>query len=551
MMHQRKRIGDILVESGLISEQQLQDALQKQKNSGMKLGDLLIHYGYITEQQKIEVLEFQLGIPHVQLFRQKIDEKVAQMIPESMAKKYLVLPMRIENNKLIVAMADPLDYYAIDDLQLVTGFPISPVIATKDEIQRAIHRYYGLHSSVDDILQELPLELDEKEAQEAEGPIVRLVNMIISSAVQQEASDIHLDPGEHKLLVRYRVDGTLRTERELPSSMHRVISTRLKIMGNLNIAEKRIPQDGRFELEVNFKKIDVRISTLPTIHGEKVVLRILDVQNAIKKISELGFSQANEEKFRKIITSPYGIVLITGPTGSGKTTTLYSALNKLNSEEVNIITIEDPVEYQLDGINQVQVNPAADLTFANGLRSILRQDPNIIMVGEIRDAETAEIAIRAALTGHLVLSTLHTNDAISSLTRLIDMGIAPYLVSSSIVGIVAQRLVRRICPDCKTEIEPTAEEKALFTQLGLSPTHVYKGTGCGSCNRTGFRGRVAIHEVLLIDDALREMITQGASLSAIRQYAESKGFSTMMHEGIEKVLGGQTTVAEVLSATME
>lgn len=551
MFQQRKRIGDLLVQAGLITPDQLQEALQKQKGSGLRLGDLLIHEGYITEQQKIEVLEFQLGIPQVQLFRQKIDEKAVQLIPDSLAKKHEVLPLRIENGKLIVAMSDPLDYYAIDDLSLLTNFPIQPVIATHAELSRMIQRYYGMKQSVDDIMRELPTEIDVAEAQETDGPIIRLVNQLLAVAVQQNASDVHIDPGENTLTIRYRVDGMLRSERQFPKHMHRVITTRLKIMGNLNIAESRVPQDGRFELEIDFKKIDIRLSTLPTIHGEKLVMRILDIQNAQKSVSELGFTQPNLEAFHKIIAAPYGIVLITGPTGSGKTTTLYSALSRLNSEEVNIITVEDPVEYHLDGINQVQVNPVTGLTFANGLRSILRQDPNIVMVGEIRDSETAEIAMRAALTGHLVLSTLHTNDAISSITRLIDMGIEPYLVSSSLVGIVAQRLVRKICPQCKTVVEPTPEEELILERRGFKATQLFRGTGCGNCNRTGYKGRIAIHEVLHFDEQLRELISHGKSDTSYRQYIASKGFVAMIDDGITKAIAGTTTITEIMRATME
>lgn len=551
IQQQRKRIGDLLVESGLITSAQLQEALQKQRGSGMRLGDLLINDGYITEQQKIEVLEFQLGIPQVQLYRQKIDEKAVQLIPDTLAKKHNVLPLRIDNGKLVVAMSDPLDYYAIDDLSLLTNFPITPVIATNDELSRAIHRYYGMRASVDDIMRELPAEIDEADAQDADGPIIRLVNQLITHAAQQGASDIHIDPGENTLKIRYRLDGVLRSERQFPQHMHRVIVTRLKIMASLNIAERRIPQDGRFELEFDFKKIDIRLATLPTIHGEKVVMRILDVQNAKKGITELGFTTANLEIFRSMIAAPYGIVLITGPTGSGKTTTLYSALSRLNSEEVNIITIEDPVEYQLEGINQVQVNVTTGLTFANGLRSILRQDPNVIMVGEIRDSETAEIATRAALTGHLVLSTLHTNDAASSITRLIDMGIEPYLVSSSIVGVVAQRLVRRICSDCKTQSSPTPEEALLLERQGLHTDQLYKGTGCATCNRTGYKGRIAIHEVLRIDNTMREMMIQGSSDTSIKQYAIKQGFVPMLLDGYQKAINGDTTISEIMRATME
>jgi len=546
----RKRIGDILVESGLISKAQLEQALQEQKGTGMKLGDLLIARGYITEQQKIEVLEFQLGIPHVQLHRQKIDEKVIQMVPEAIVKKHTLLPLRIENGKLIVAMSDPLDYYAIDDLRLLTNFQIEPVIATNEELNRAINRYYSLRDTVDDVMRDLPQEMAESDIQDENAPVVRLVNQILMSAVQLGASDIHIDPGENTVKIRFRIDGILRTEREFPYHIHPVLTARLKIMGNLNIAEKRLPQDGRCEFEVNHRKIDIRISTLPTIHGEKTVLRILDVQHAKKSIEQLGFSDANRERFVRAISAAYGMVLITGPTGSGKTTTLYSALSRLNSEEVNIITVEDPVEYQLEGINQVQVNAVTGLTFASGLRSILRQDPNIVMVGEIRDLETAEIATRAALTGHLVLSTLHTNDAASAITRLIDMGIEPFLVASSVLAVVAQRLVRRICPECAREVTLTAEEQHMLQRFNLSVDHLFKGAGCGNCGNTGYRGRIAIHEVLTLDTRLREMVTERRSDAEYRKYAQSQGFIPMIQDGLSKAAQGFTTLSEVLRVTM-
>ncbi|MCF6092695.1 Flp pilus assembly complex ATPase component TadA [Microaerobacter geothermalis] len=547
----RRRIGDILVESGIITDQQLKQALQEQKGSGMKLGDLLIDRGYITEQQLIEVLEFQLGIPHVQLHRQKIDDKIINMIPDKIAKKHRVLPLRLENNKLIIAMSDPLDYYAIDDVRMSTGFQVEPVIASKEELNRAINRYYSLQETLDEVMQTIPKEIEETEATNDNAPIVRMVNQIISQAVNMGASDIHFDPQENSVKIRYRIDGILRTERDLPAHMLGVITARLKILSNLNIAERRLPQDGRFEMEVDYRKVDIRISTLPTIHGEKTVLRILDMANAITNIEKLGLSQNNLASFRKMISSAYGIILITGPTGSGKTTTLYAALSYLNSEQVNIITVEDPVEYQLPGINQVQVNTTTGLTFARGLRSILRQDPNIVMVGEIRDLETAEISVRAALTGHLVLSTLHTNDAVSTLNRLIDMGIEPFLVSSSIAGVVAQRLVRRICPQCRDSYQPSFEEQNLLEQYQLSASKLYRGQGCGSCSQTGYRGRLAIHEVLSLDEKMREMVMTRKSDSEYRNYAMSIGMVPMIKDGLMKAVEGLTTIQEVLRVTIE
>ncbi len=544
----RKRLGDLLVESGIITDEQLHKALQEQKISKQKLGDVLLQQGYISENQLIEVLEFQLGIPHVSLFKFKFDQSLTTIITESMAKRYQVIPLKKDGNKLMVAMADPLDYFAIDDLRMSTGFQIEQAIAARDEIQRAIIRYYSLQESVDELMEDLPDDQATIETQLADkdSPIVRLVNQLILQAVQTRASDIHFDPQADSLRVRFRVDGILRTERMLPKHMINIVTARLKIMANLNIAERRIPQDGRFKLELNLKEIDIRLATLPTLYGEKVVMRILDLSTVIHEIDRIGFNKRNLPLFRKMLENPTGLVIITGPTGSGKSSTLYAGLNHLNSEDVNIITVEDPVEYQLDGINQVQVNPAAGLTFATGLRSILRQDPNIVMVGEIRDTETAEIAVRASLTGHLVLSTLHTNDSVSTITRLVDMGIHPFLIASSITGVVSQRLVRRVCTDCKREVEPTEHERSLLDRRGLKWSKLYKGSGCGSCNMTGYRGRLAIHEVLLVDDGLRRMILENRPTKEYRLHAVKNGMILLIDDGLLKVLQGQTTIDEVL-----
>ncbi|MNS26329.1 Type II secretion system protein E [compost metagenome] len=548
----KKRLGDLLVEHGVISEEQLQEALKEQRKTKRRLGDLLISQGYITEQQLIEVLEFQLGIPHVNLFKYQIDPALTQIIPESMAKRYQVLPFMKEGGKLMVAMADPLDYFAIEDLRMTTGFRIEPAISTRDELQRAIARHYGLRDSMSQMMGELPTqeEIEETEITDESSPIVRLVNQMIQQAVHLKASDIHVDPGENNLAIRYRIDGLLRTERVIPKQMQGFITARLKIMAKLNIAERRLPQDGRMKLQFDLKMVDIRVSSLPTIHGEKIVLRLLDLSTGVKSIDHLGFSVRDMEVFKDMIEKPYGILLITGPTGSGKTTTLYSALNHLNNESSNIITVEDPVEYQLEGINQVHVNPAIGLTFAAGLRSILRQDPNIVMVGEIRDNETAEIAIRASLTGHLVLSTIHTNDAISTITRLRDMDIEPYLIASSLLGVVAQRLVRRICPECRTSYTPTEQETILLNNHGREVQTLYRGKGCGNCNQTGYRGRLAIHEVLLINDRIRQMITSSASVEELRQAAREQGLVDLMDDGFDKVLQGVTTVQEVLRETV-
>ncbi|GGG23553.1 GspE/PulE family protein [Paenibacillus abyssi] len=552
MIGPRKRIGDLLVETGVITEEQLQQALKQQSEMKMRLGDVLITQGYISQQQFIEVLEFQLGIPHVKLYRQKIEPKVIQLIPQKLADQHGVLPLRVDGNKLILAMADPLDYFAIDEIRIATGLRIEPVIASKDELQRAINRYYGLQETIEQISQNLLSREEEPEQglEEEDSPVVKTVNQIITQAVQFGASDIHFDPQEDSFRIRYRVDGIMRTERTLPPNMQAVIIARIKIMANLNVAERRLPQDGRVELDIEFRKVDIRISTLPTVHGEKVVMRILDLGNSLHKISRLAFSEQNLEAFLKGIEMAHGVVLITGPTGSGKTTTLYSALSHLNRDDVNIITIEDPVEYQLQGINQVQVNPVTGLTFARGLRAILRQDPNIVMVGEIRDMETAEIAVRAAMTGHLVFSTLHTNSAVSSISRLIDMGVEPFLISSAVNCIVAQRLVRRICPKCSEKVDPLPEEASLLRRHGIVVDLLSKGRGCGDCGRTGYKGRLAIHEVLLIDNELRSMILAKRSDNEYMKYAMDKGILIPMAEdGLQKVAAGLTTIAEVFRVT--
>ncbi|THF76944.1 GspE/PulE family protein [Cohnella fermenti] len=548
----KKRLGDLLVESGIISDVQLQEALQEQRRTKQKLGDLLISQGYITEQQLIEVLEFQLGIPHVSLFKYQIDSSIAQIIPESLARRYQAIPIEKDGGSLLVAMADPLDYFAIEELRMSTGFRIKPAISSKEELQRAIARHYGLQDSMSQLLGDLPTQEDirETEITNEDSPVVRLVNQMIQQAMQLKVSDIHVDPGEHHVAIRYRVDGVLRTERTIPKQMQGFITARLKIMAKLNIAERRLPQDGRMKMQAGLQAVDIRVSSLPTIYGEKIVLRLLDLSSGVKAIEHLGFHPRNQQLFRGMIDRPYGILLITGPTGSGKTTTLYSALNHLNQESTNIITVEDPVEYQLEGINQVQVNPTIGLTFAAGLRSILRQDPNVVMVGEIRDSETAEIAIRASLTGHMVLSTLHTNDSVSSVTRLRDMGIEPYLVASSLIGVVAQRLVRRICPDCRTLHTPTEQELSLLEGRGRRVEKLYKGAGCGNCNRSGYRGRVAIHEVLAIDSSVRQLINHSSTVEDLRKAADRQGMISLLDDGLDKVLQGITTVQEVIRETV-
>ncbi|HZG60703.1 MAG TPA: ATPase, T2SS/T4P/T4SS family [Anoxybacillus sp.] len=543
---ERKRLGDLLVEAGLITEEQLQETL-KEKSPGQKLGDALVQRGYITEQKLIEALEFQLGIPHVSLYRYPIDVKLTKLVPQEFAKRKMLMPLKQEGDRLLVAMADPMDFLAIDDLRLSTGFHIETAIASKDDILRAINKYYNLDVSIDEYFDtSQPQPAEEIRPAKEDSPIVRLVNQIIQSAVEQKASDIHIDPQETKVLIRYRVDGVLRTERALPKSMQSVLTSRIKILANLDITEYRVPQDGRFKVHLQFHPVDLRVSTLPTIFGEKIVMRILDLGSALNDLRKLGFHKLNYERFIQLIERPNGIVLITGPTGSGKSSTLYAALNHLNREEVNIITIEDPVEYQIEGINQIQVNQNVGLTFAKGLRSILRQDPNIIMIGEIRDKETAEVAIRAALTGHLVLSTLHTNDSISTITRLIDMGIEPFLVASALNGVVAQRLVRRVCLDCRQEQPATKWEIDIFAKRGLKIDKVVRGKGCPVCNMTGYKGRVAIQELMMMTDEMRHVIYNREPLSKLKELAIRNRMLFLMDDGLLKVKQGLTTTEEVL-----
>lgn len=546
-VHNRKRLGDLLVEAGVLQPEQLENAL-KNKSYEEKLGDYLISQELITEQQLIEVLEFQLGIPHVNLNQYSIEPELIQLVPKELAKRANLMPIRRDRNKLLVAMADPMDYFAIEELRMATGCQIETSIAAKDDVYRTITKYYDLQESMDEALDDfMPTELeDEHQITDEDSPIVRLVNQIIANAVAQRASDVHFDPQETELKVRYRIDGVLRDERSLPKNMQNIITARIKIMGALNITESRIPQDGRIKSVINFKPIDIRLSTLPTIYGEKIVMRVLDLSTALSSLDMLGFTDKNLKKFYTMLQKPNGIVLVTGPTGSGKTSTLYAALNHMNDETINIITVEDPVEYQLAGVNQIQVHEEVGLSFATGLRSILRQDPDVIMIGEIRDMQTAEIAIRSSLTGHLVLSTLHTNSAAEAVSRLIDMGVEPFLLSPSLVGIIAQRLVRRVCRDCGERVPPSEYEQQMFEAYGFTAESVMRGRGCPSCSQTGYRGRLALHEVLVISEKIRKHILLESGTMGIREIGREQGDHTLIEDGLEKVLAGLTTVEEVL-----
>jgi type IV pilus assembly protein PilB len=555
----RKKLGELLVEAGLITEEQLKHAIEVQSKTGEKLGKVLIKSGYVTESQILEALEFQLGIPHVDLHKYYIDPEVAKLIPEAVAKRHTIIPIKKDKDGILVAMADPLNIFAIDDVKIITKQNVKPLIASESSILKAIDRIYGkeqAEKAVQDFKKEfqseasneLPSEILE-EVQNA--PAVRFVNSIIEQAIKNRASDIHFEPTEKDLRIRFRIDGQLTEAMRTIKSTHAPVVTRVKIMANMNIAERRLPQDGRFEFVSNEKNIDVRVSSLPTVFGEKLVLRLLDKENFVMTKEQLGFDKEDLVLFDKLIKRPYGIVLLTGPTGSGKTTTLYAMLKELNKPNVNIITVEDPVEYSIEGINQVQVNEKAGLTFATALRSILRQDPDVIMIGEIRDTETAEIAIRSAITGHLVLSTLHTNDAAGAMTRLIDMGIEPYLVSSAVVGVIAQRLARKICDNCKISYKASESEKKILGVEEKKDFTLYRGRGCPVCNKTGYRGRIPIYEILTVTSNIRELINAKASSDVIKEQAVKNGMKTLRESAKKFVLEGKTTIDEMLRLTYE
>ncbi len=555
-MRKKQRLGDILVNHNMITPEQLEKALEAQKESKKKLGEVLIDLGIIDENIILKTLEAQLKIPYIDLSNYMINPKAVRIISENIARRYNIIPLDIENGKIILSMSDPLDVLAVDDVRVITGLSVGVVISSKSDIQKAINKYFDTSATAQEAMKEFELQtgnLDDEEVEAeaddvANAPIVRLVNSMISQAARMRASDIHIEPFEDMVRVRFRVDGDLIENMVMPRKTHSALITRIKIIGKLDIAERRIPQDGRVETVVDRIPIDLRISILPTVYGEKVVMRLL-FRNAISVTKEqLGFTEYNLKLFDKIIRAPEGIILVTGPTGSGKSTTLYTVLRELNDIKKNIITIEDPVEYRLGGINQVQVNTKAGLTFASGLRSVLRQDPDIVMVGEIRDAETAQIATRAAITGHLVLSTLHTNDTASTISRFIDMGVESYMVSSSVIGVIAQRLVRRICPRCKTVHELTDEEKSITSNLPLASV-VYKGIGCNHCNGTGYSGRIAIHEILVMDREIRRMIDRGNPIDEIKERAIQKGMKTLNNTCIDLINEGITTIDEMLKIT--
>lgn len=550
---QKKKLGDLLLEAGLITQEQLVKALDIQRQSGDRLGNILVKQGFITERQMFEVLEFQLGIPYLDLDRTFLDLNVVRMIPVQVARAHNVIPVRMEHGMLWLAMSDPLDVIAIDDIRRVVNAEVAPMLANAEAIERAIDQYYGnvyAEQAIEEYKKEIAVtersEVNENDTAEAEAaPIIRLINSVIEQAVKVGASDIHIEPMEEDVRIRMRIDGRLQTYLTVPKSFQAPAIARIKIMSNLNIAEKRLPQDGRVKVNVLSREVDLRVSTMPTVNGEKAVMRVLDKTNFFIPKEQLGFDSRHLAEFDDILRNPHGMILVTGPTGSGKSTTLYTMLNELNDASYNIITIEDPVEYLIDGINQIQINAKAGLTFASGLRSILRQDPDIIMVGEIRDNETAEIAVRAAITGHLVLSTLHTNDAPSTVVRLVDMGIEPYLVSSSLVAVIAQRLVRRICGQCKEIYDPPASQRQL---LGIpDDVPLYHGRGCPLCNGTGYKGRQGVFEIMRLGRAHRDAIARGITTDELRELAVAQGMSTLKDECTRLVMDGITTVDEAIN----
>lgn len=549
------KLGELLLYAGKISKEQLNKALEDQKTTKMKLGEIIVNKGWLNLDEIVESLELQLGFPKVDLSKYEINSNVVTLIPESIVKKYKLIAIDKKDDSLVVAMVDPLNFFAIDDIKLYTKMDVIPCLATISDVERAIERYYSsiltqkaLNEFSDAFVPaEDDIGAEEEMLEVTTAPIVKLINSIIEQAMRGKASDIHIEPSNNDIRVRFRIDGDLKEIMTLPKSNLSAIVTRVKIIGRMDIAEKRIPQDGRVEMKFNDNEIDLRISTLPTVYGEKIVIRILDKSNFNFTKEGLGFSKDNLDKLNKMIAQPYGMLLVTGPTGSGKSTTLYTILRELNVQTKNVITVEDPVEYKLKGINQIQVNVKAGLTFAAGLRSILRQDPDTIMIGEIRDSETAEIAVRAAITGHLVLSTLHTNDSPSTIARLIDMGLEPYLVSSAVIGIISQRLVKLLCPKCKEKYEASDSEKRILGINGEKDAILYKPVGCNSCNN-GYRGRAAVHEVMLVNENIRRLINKGANTDDIRRSALEDGMSTLLQSAADLALKGDTSFEEIMRA---
>ncbi len=549
-----KQLGDILVTQGLISSDQLEKALLEQRNAGHSLGRVLIDLGMLTESQVVQALAAQIGMRFVDLSEVTMDGAALSKVPGVVCRRHSAIPIGFENGRLVVAMSDPANVFAIDDIRSASGMTVVPVVATRTDVQGALDRHYRADGELDELT--TAIDGDEEDEDLAsirevveDAPIVKFVNLLITQGIQDRASDIHLEPTEYDLRVRFRIDGVLHEVMRSPKSIQSGVISRLKIMSDINIAERRIPQDGRLSVSTNGQKVDLRVATLPTVWGEKIVLRILDNSTAMLDLADLGFRDFNYERYSASFGKPYGMILVVGPTGSGKSTTLYATVNILNRPEVNIITVEDPVEYRLPGVNQVQTHSKAGLTFAAALRSILRSDPDIVLIGEIRDHETAQIAVESSLTGHLVLSTLHTNDAPSAVTRLIEMGIEPFLVGSALDCVLAQRLARRLCPKCKEPYEPSAaamEAAGFHLDSGQPVPRIYRAAGCSVCSRTGYKGRVALHEVLPITERIERLAVERASSAQIATAAREEGMQTLRSDGLAKVLAGVTSLDEVL-----
>src|SRR6184192_473939 len=566
-----RRLGDLLVEDGLLTAEQLKKALAEQKGSPEKLGSVLVRLNFVNEDQLIGFLSRQYGVPSITLAQLDIDPGVLRLVPAPIARKYEVIPVRKMGNSLALAMADPTNVFALDDIAFMTNLQVLPLVASQTAVRKAIDRNYESRTeAMQTVMQDISSDLENVEVVDGEdesgtkvdvfelkesadeAPVVKLVNMVLVDAIQKGASDIHFETYEKVFRIRFRMDGVLHEMLSPPKRLESAILSRLKIMSNLDISERRMPQDGRIKLRYNSREIDFRVSTLPTIFGEKAVLRILDKDALQLDLTKLGFDPGALEHFQKAIRSPYGMVLITGPTGSGKTTTLYSAIHTINSPDINIMTAEDPVEYNLRGVNQVQINEEIWRTFASALRAFLRQDPDVILVGETRDLETAQIGIRAALTGHLVLTTLHTNDCPSTVARLLDMGIPPFLVSSSLTLILAQRLGRKVCKDCKQPYDADEETLVPYGHVpqGLGKISFYKGKGCATCNFTGMKGRVAIYEVMPINQDIRDLIIRNAPAVEIGEAAQRQGMRTLRQNALQKVIDGGMTIEEVLRVTL-
>jgi len=554
----RTLLGTLLVAEGLVTPEQLETALNEQRRNGggKRIGEILISLRFLSEPNLLRTLSRQLDSPLIDLNEEPPDPQIIALIPSEFALRHELIPVRRNDETLVVAMADPLDINALDDLRLLTGLDIAPMLASPSEIRRLCEQYYmskmiqGVQEAERAVEDEDNLDIADLQKMAKEEFVIQMVNLLVNQAIQDRASDIHIEPFEKEMRVRYRVDGVLHdVHNSPPKRFHAAVVSRIKILADLNIAERRLPQDGRIRIRHAGRQIDLRVSTVPTVYGESDVLRILDKHTAMLGLTELGMSGAIFEQFRRLIQEPHGIILVTGPTGSGKTTTLYASLQEIYSTEKKVITVEDPVEYQLNGVNQIQVHPQIGLTFASGLRSIVRQDPDIIMVGEIRDHETVEISIHAALTGHLVFSTLHTNDAAGAVSRLLDMGAEPYLIASSLMGTVAQRLIRLNCPACRT---PYEEKPEALREIGITPDilkdrPLMRGRGCPECRNVGFRGRGGIYEMLVVDDPVRKMIVERASATTIKHYAQrEQSMVSMLQDGREKVLRGDTTIQEVL-----